>query len=159
MVSISGQAVSVSGNVVVASVTTDISGQTVYLASGQNSVQISGQLVVVSGIVGANVSGNVVRILPEGQNVTIRTASGLVCTSLSGGTVLPSLAADRITVRFDPDHSGRMYLGSTTNPPFSGMGFKLAPGDGITLQVSNANTLQVFATTSGEQVSFISEDT
>ena len=34
MVSISGQAVSVSGNVVVASVTTNISGQTVYLACG-----------------------------------------------------------------------------------------------------------------------------
>lgn len=45
MVSISGQAVSVSGNVVVASVTTNISGQTVYLASGNNDVQISGQVV------------------------------------------------------------------------------------------------------------------
>ena len=57
---ISGQPVSISGQTVVASVTTNISGQVVYLVSGQNNVQISGQTVQIAGGVSTSVSGNVV---------------------------------------------------------------------------------------------------
>jgi hypothetical protein len=66
-----------------AAVTTNISGQTVYLASGNNAVQnsgqavlISGQLVAVSGIVGANVSGNTVYLI-SGNNAVQNSGQAL----------------------------------------------------------------------------------
>lgn len=93
--------VAISGETVVASVTTNISGQTVYLASGQNDVQISGQLVAVSGVVGANVSGNTIRnqfFDPSGATWldAWMSASGVhrLLVAISGETVVASVTTN-----------------------------------------------------------------
>ena len=102
----------ISGQTVIANVVTNISGQVVYFASGQNpvqnsgqvlylvsgqnQVQMSGQLVAVSGLVATSISGNIVNtsgqvsiisgqpVLISGQLVAV---SGLIATSVSGNMV------------------------------------------------------------------------
>src|SRR5215510_8133547 len=95
---ISGQTVIalISGQTVVANVTTNISGQAVYLVSGQNNAQISGQTIIakISGETvtiqgGVSVSGNVVYLV-SGQNSvqisgqTVQIAGGV---NVSGAAV------------------------------------------------------------------------
>lgn len=79
LTSISGNVVNISGQTVNASVTTNISGQVVYLVSGNNDVQISGQSVITS------VSGNMVSI--SGQPVVAS-----VTTNISGQTVVAEVS-------------------------------------------------------------------
>jgi|SRR5688500_6645902 len=151
-------------NIGASSVNAEISGDVLYLVSGNNSVQISGQSVTVSGPVlisgqVVNISGTTVSTSVIGLSTTvIRTASGTKCTSLSGGVQLPSLVGDRIIVKANQDNSGRIYLCSTTNPPFSGMGLQMAAGQSESFAVTNADIFRVFASASGDVVSFIAED-
>lgn len=191
---ISGQVVQISGQTVVASVTTNISGQVVYLVSGNNAVQISGQTVVASvttnisgqvvylasgqnSIIGS-VSGNMVSI--SGQPVTvsgdiiqpqiptqIRTEDSLLITGASGGIALLSGEVLRLTVRNIGVSGTVMFVGSSGDPPwvasgqsypaFSGKGFWLRDGDGVTIHTTNMALVKVVAHTSGQRVSYLGE--
>jgi|SRR5687768_2729797 len=160
-------------NIGASSVNAEISGDVVYLVSGRNEVavvgsittSISGNQVFVSGqpvaISGAfvNISGATVNNIDIASSTSVfRTASGVKCTSLSGGVAFPSLAGDRITIRASNDNSGRIYLGSTINPPFSGHGLQFGAGQSETFAVTNANIFHAFASASGDTVTFATID-
>ena len=141
-------------NLGAASVTVDISG---------DPVTVSGNVVVVSSTSvsgnAVNISGNTVIVVGASSSTTvIRTASGTKCTSLSGGVQLASLSGDRIIIKANQDNSGRIYLGSTTNPPFSGMGLQLAAGQSEKFEVTNSDVFRAFASASGDVVSYVAED-
>lgn len=148
-VDISGDPVTISGNAVT------ISGNSITVSG---PVLISGQVVNASGTV-VNISGATVNTINIGLSTTvIRTASGVKCTSLSGGVAFPSLVGDRVVITANSDNSGKIYLGSTTNPPFSGHGLHMGAGATQSFTVTNANVFQAFASTSGDIVSVIVED-
>ena len=262
--------------VVEASVTTNISGQTVYLVSGQNNVQISGQLVAVSGTVATSVSGNAlrisgqttypvsgnaylhifdpsgatwnevwvgrsgdhipsvfltdggeqaqiltqfsdgmstgtdplvvaaniaaydqvdndlkrVRVTASGQGVSgivhrlvvafsgdvtkpqtptqIRTRDTLLITGASGGIALLSGDVLRVTVKNIGISGTVMYVGGSGDYPwvasgqtifpfFSGRGFHLRDGEGVTIHTSNMAFVRVVSHTSGQYISYLGE--
>lgn len=105
-------------------------------------------------------SGNQLRtVTASPTNLIIPTASQTIMTGSSGGTQLlapagQSTSAVSAVIR---NNSGNapMYVGSTTTPPFSGTGFQLGGGDGITLNVNTIDITRVCATTSGQRLSYI----
>ena len=144
-VKISGQLVAVSGIV-------NIGNSPVVL--------VSGQTVSVSGTVAANVSGATVSvsgIVSMDIPTQIRTRAELACTALSGGTQLLSGDVRKATVLNAGSAGTIMFIGSTTDPPFSGFGFRLVAGNGLTLETNNFDRIRAFAATSGIMISYIGE--
>lgn len=166
-VKISGQLVAVSGLVQIIVSGGSISGA-VNTISG-NVVRVSGETVSVSGIVnignaptvlvsgGVHVSGDLVAvsgIVRMAIPTAFRTRPLLACASLSGGTQLLSGDVRKATL-INAGVSGTiMYVGSTTDPPFSGKGIYLSWGNGITIETDNFNRLWVCAFASGQLLSY-----
>lgn len=80
------------------------------------------------------------------------TNSGI--PSLSGGVVLSSGKVGNAVIR-NMSGNADMYVGGSGSRPFSGFGFNLHGGDGLTLRIGNFNQIYVFAATSGQLVSYI----
>lgn len=149
-VQISGQLVAVSGLVAtsVSGNMVSVSGQPVSVSG--NMVSVSGQPVTVSGNV-VNTSGNV----NFDFGTVIRTTSGTIVTSLSGGTELGSGIVINVTVR-NLSGNGPMYIGGTgTEAPFSGKGMILFGNESQTYDIDNFNKIRLFANTSGQRVRVI----
>lgn len=93
----------------------------------------------------------------------VRTRDVLLASNNSGGDLLQSGDCRTVTIRFltkgsgGVAQSGEVYVGFDASPerPFSGHGFVLTPGDGITLNVTGMHMIRIFATNSGERVSYI----
>jgi hypothetical protein len=106
------------------------------------------------------ISGNQVRTVTASPANLIRpTATQTIMTGSSGGTQLlapagTTTASISLVIR---NNSGNapMYVGSSTTPPFSGTGFLLGGGDGLTLNVNTIDICRVCATTSGQRLSYI----
>ena len=164
-ISVSGSHVSVSGSVMTLSGSiTNISG---------NVVRVSGETVSVSGVVaitggvsvnvsgGVSISGN--KVVVSGEPVrlvtptAIRTRAELACVALSGGTQLLSGDVRKATVLNAGSAGTVMYIGSVTDPPFSGFGFRLVAGNGLTIETNNFNNIRSFGATSGIMISYIGE--
>ena len=144
-VKISGQLVAVSGIV-------NIGNSPVVL--------VSGQTVSVSGVVSTNVSGATVSvsgIIRLAIPTAIRTRAELACTALSGGTQLLSGDVRKATVLNAGSAGTIMFIGSTTDPPYSGGGFRLVAGNGLTIETTNFDRIRAFAATSGIMISYIGE--
>lgn len=163
---ISGQLVAISGDIL-----SRISGQTVYAL-------ISGQPVMVSGIVAlspakvevsgtiiskvsgetiiSKISGEAVKISGEKVDIiaptTIRTRAILIPSSASGGTALASGVVVSVTIK---SLSGDVYVGGSTEPPYSGYGFLLAAGEAISLDISNLNAVRVCSNVSGGWCTYV----
>lgn len=134
--------VSVSGNYV--STNFSISGSTITATISGAPVKVSGEAV--------RVSGQSMRITSA---ATVITAAQLTVTGASGGTAFGTNTVFRATVRYNPQQSGLMWLGSTTNPPVSGTGLVLSTGDSYTADVANTNLFMIIASISGEKASYI----
>lgn len=152
--------VDTSGNLkVVGTISANVSGNVVNI-SGQ-SVSISGQPVSISGQpVNANISGNKVNIsgdtIKQQIPTVIITGTEIVGASLSGGTALPSGVSVSVTIKYNASNSGKGYLGgNSAQAPFSGKGIRLEPGDSYTVAITNPAALQVFASVSGDTISWI----
>lgn len=72
----------------------------------------------------------------------------------SGGTALSSGDCYVVTVR-NMSGNNDMYVGDSGMRPFSGFGFVLCGGDGVTMSITNTNLVYVYATTSGQFVKWI----
>lgn len=83
-----------------------------------------------------------------------RTRPLLQCTSLSGGTQLLSGDVRKATVINAGVSGNVMYVGFTTDPPFSGKGIYLTAGNGYTMEIDNFNRILAFATISGQLLSY-----
>lgn len=145
--------VSVSGNVIKLS---DING------SGINSSNVSGQIylnVIISGQpvtvpnITANISGAI--ITQRLASNTIRTRPVMSVTAASGGENLQSGDVYTTILEMPGDQQGVVYVGSDSDPPFSGKGLILVPGGSLQLDTDNFNNIRVFATVSGSKVSYL----
>ena len=133
--------ISISGQV------TRISGQTVVVGA----VSISGQQVSVT-------SGSVITVISP-SSVLVPDANDNIILGSSGGTTLvaPSpYTTDSVSLVIR-NNSGNapMYVGSSRTPPYSGRGFLLGGGDGLTLNVNTISNVKVFAVNSGNRLSYI----
>lgn len=178
MVNVSGQAIRISGETVIA----NISGQTVNVAGGVN---VSGSVVRLADINGSGLSSvrigdqNALVVSVSGQPVTatvsiselgvsgavvrtqrlppavIRTRPVLAVGSQSGGSALLSGDVFALSLQMLQGEAGVVYVGSETDPPFSGKGFVVYPGGAYNVETDNFNRVRLFATTSGAKVSYI----
>lgn len=99
--------------------------------------------------------------------VQIRTRDTLLIDGASGGIALLSGDVLRVTVRNIGVSGTVMYVGGSgdypwvasgqTYPAFSGRGFWLRDGDGVTIQTSNMAFVRVVSHTSGQYVSYLGE--
>jgi hypothetical protein len=163
IVALSGDPVSVSGNAVAMSgQTVSLFGETVAV-SGQVTTSVSGNMVSVSGQP-VDISGEIIQPrIP----VQIRTRDTLLITGASGGVALLSGDVLRVTVRNIGISGTVMYVGGSGDypwvasgqsyPMFSGRGFWLRDGDGVTVQTENMANVRVVSHTSGQYVSYIGE--
>jgi len=152
---VSGVVLQVSGAVVL------VSGQVVQV-SGQHIYQESGAYVITS------VSGDVLTVIQSGTLVV--TASGdvyeprtptagriratLALPTASGGAALESGVVISITTKALSTNSGDIYLGFSTEPPYSGYGFLLEPGENTSMDMDNFNKVRGVAEISGDKVSY-----
>ena len=120
-----------------------------YDFSGQNWVPLSS---VTSGsdssLTVASQTATKIRIGLSGTAVQ----SGL--PSNSGGTSLQSGDLYVLTLR-NLSGNNTVYVGGSGAFPFSGFGFPLGGGDGVTLSITNANLVYIFPATSGQFVQWI----
>lgn len=113
-------------------------------------VSVSGQAVTVSGNV-VNTSG----MVNNDYGTVIRTTSGTIITSLSGGTELGSGVVINLTVR-NLSGNAPMYIGGTgSEAPFSGKGMILFGNESQVFDIDNFNKIRLFANTSGQRVRVI----
>ena len=123
-----------------------ISGQGTFLPATQ-VVKISGDMVVVA-------SGGITGVTATVTALTsIKTGAVKRVTGVSGGTVLFSGVVQSVTMK---SLDGDIYVGgSGNNRPYSGFGFLLDKGEGVSFDVSNFDAIYVCApATSGNRVSF-----
>lgn len=145
----SGVAVSVSGD----AVTTSVSGNYTNIASG-SIAGFSGIAVSTSGNV-SSISGQ--GMLEVGSSVIISTLSGAgMATNNSGGSLLfsggPLIS---VTLRSRSGNTN-MWIGGAvgTTVPYSGAGIELFANESLTFKVKNFNMVSLFATTSGQVVTY-----
>lgn len=127
--------VDLSGTTITA--TTNISGQTVFLASGSNNVNISGSVFEFGS--------------------SLLTANTTVVPSLSGGAFLGSGAVFEVKLR-PVSGNAPMWIGGAagTNVPFSGHGILLYHSDDpMILKVGDVGEVKAFAETSGQRLSWV----
>jgi hypothetical protein len=127
---------SISGGTVIAK----ISGETIELQSGTGPIlaSISGETIITAPWIATDV-----------KTGPVRTVAGA-----SGGVVLHSGAVKSLKVKAVPDNSGDIYIGGSTNRPYSGFGFCLAPGEAEMMDVGDFHWVYLFAVASGDRVCF-----
>lgn len=85
---------------------------------------------------------------------SIRGRALLPVTGVSGGVALASGDVASLTIK-NLQGNGDMFVGGTgSEAPNSGIGFLLSGGEGVSLTATNFNKVQVFATTSGQVISY-----
>jgi len=162
----------VSGETVVAKISgatviAKISGETLLAKiSGETvSTKISGETVIgkVSGeTLIARVSGETITAKVSGETVSVGPGPSISAlmrqvSSSSGGVVLHSGAILSVTVK-NLAGQADMYIGGANTRPYSGSGFCLYSGEGVTMDVDGLDDVYVFACTSGQRVSWIALD-
>ena len=92
---------------------------------------------------------------------TLRTGNFVIVPATSGGIALTSgvgICRNGIRIKFLAGGTGTINIGSSDNPPYVSGGFVLDGADFITLGVSNPNNVRVFASTSGNVISWMGFD-
>ena len=131
-----------------------ISGQHVYVESGVYFA--SGVGVVIQSGAGVSIqSGATVGILVPTTVTICYSGNPLLVPNASGGINLLSGAVVSVTVKALTSNVGHVYMGGATEMPYSGQGFVLEPGEAITVDIANMGLVKVFATTSGDKVSYV----
>ena len=81
---------------------------------------------------------------------SVKTGAILDLDNLSGGTVLHSGTVKAVILKAKSTNSGIVYVGgSGVERPYTGYGFELEAGDGITLDVNNFDAVYVMSSISG----------
>lgn len=74
----------------------------------------------------------------------------------SGGIILSSGEVVSVSIKALATNSGDIYVGGPDNPPYSGHGFLLQPGEAINLDIENLNKVRLVACISGDKVTWVS---
>lgn len=148
---------SVSGNVLIVlqsgNLIVKVSGETVELESGTGPVltSVSGNILI------AKISGQDIEIIPL---TDVKTYALRIIPASSGGVYLHSGSVHTVTLKAKLTNSGDIFVGgdSVTNRPYSGYGFELEAGEALTLDMDDFDTIKLYATVSGDRVTFIGAD-
>ncbi len=118
------------------------------LVSGRVDIlkMLSGRVEVVNAPV-VKVSGETVKIE---RGTTIRARVPLVVTAGSGGSFLLSGDTKSIVLKTASFNSSDIWIGGSGEPPYSGLGMPLEPGDSYPLDISNFNLVKAVAVISGD---------
>ena len=119
-----------------------ISGEFVEIVSGQTVQLPATQVVKTSGEAGYTPSGGF-------------TAATTTVGAISGGVQLLSGAIISLVIAAPSNNSGDLYMGYTDYRPYSGYGFLLEPGVGVSVDIDNPNAAFFFAEVSGDEVSYM----
>jgi len=144
-----------------------ISGETIIAKiSGETVIsKISGETVIakVSGeTIVARVSGETVVGKISGETIKLAIPSSVITgqavisgTNLSGATPIQigSAVCVRVIVKAFPNNSGNIYIGK--DDVSSNVGFVLAPGDSVTIDIDNVNKLYATSDIDGDKVCWI----
>jgi len=142
--------------------TADISGQAVWVGSGEVISKISGEVVNISGqpvsvtISEVSVTSGEIHILSGNVNIdtpsTIRIGNTVTVGSISGGITVSSGSVKSVTLKSLSSNSGDLYIGGY---PYSGFGLLLEVGEAICLDINNLNLIRVYAVVSGDHISYM----
>jgi len=149
--------------------TADISGQAVWVGSGEVIALISGQPVSISGqpvqatVTVSEVSVSSGEIHITSGEVEIKPLENVVVGSLvtvpstSGGITIGTQTIDSLTIKSLSRNSGDIYIGGnkTGSMPYSGFGLLLEPGEAINLDIYNLDAIRVYAVVSGDKVTYL----
>jgi len=154
---------SISGETVIAK----ISGETLELQSGTGPIlaSISGETVELqsgTGPILASISGETVIAKISGETILtapwiatdVKTGPVRTISDNSGGVVLHSGAVKSLKVKANPANSGDIYVGGSTDRPYSGFGFCLSPGEAEMMDVGDFQWVYLCAQVSGDKVCF-----
>jgi len=88
---------------------------------------------------------------------TVVVGSLVDIPSTSGGITLGTQAIDSLTIKSLSKNSGDIYIGGNTtgSMPYSGYGLLLEPGEAVNLDIHNLNTVRVYATISGDKITYL----
>jgi len=144
----------------------DVSGEWVetHILSGEVTLP-STQIVKISGETIEIVSGQTVQ-LPATQVVKTSGEAGytpadgftggmVIIGAISGGIALLSGEVQSLAVNTPSNNSGDIYMGFTSYRPYSGYGFLLEPGAGVTVDITDPAATFYFAEMSGDLVSYM----
>lgn len=142
--------------------TASISGQTVIVSSGEIIAKISGQPVSVSVVISEmSVSSGEIHIVSGEIEIkplkNVVVGSLVTIPNLSGGVSLGTQTIGSLTIKSLSKNSGDIYIGGNENGsmPFSGYGLLLEPGEAINLDINNLNIVRIYATVSGDRVTYL----
>ena len=142
--------------------TADISGQAVWVGSGEIISKISGEVVNISGqpvsvtISEVSITSGEIHIMSGNINIdtpsTVRIGNTATVGSISGGISISSGIIKSVTVKSLSSNSGDLYIGGY---PYSGYGLLLEAGESISLDINNLNLIHVYAVVSGDKISYM----
>jgi hypothetical protein len=72
----------------------------------------------------------------------------------SGGDILSSGVIVSVNIKAQAQNTSDIYVGGPPNPPYSGKGYRLEPGESVQLDVANLNGVRLVAVISGDFVTF-----
>jgi hypothetical protein len=158
----SGAWVTVRGGIQVSGAV-QISGTIIVTSGAQVITQPIGQIsgtVAISGSFSGNwveshiLSGN---IGEQGASV-IRTTAFVLVTADSGGQVIgPDASVHKMIIK-NLSGNNDIFIGGSTNKPYSGYGYNIYGGEVITLDVKNTNLVYGCANISGQKITYIGTD-
>lgn len=105
--------------------------------------------------------GTVFRLLADTTQAgdTLRTAASVQCTDFSGGTIIGAVRTIHGLVVKNLSGNAPVYVGGIgTNAPFSGKGYILMGNEEREFRVQSASGVKVFATVSGQLISYYGVD-
>ena len=157
--------------------TAEISGQPVWVSSGEIhvvsgdvraeqlgswDVSVSGSVTVISGLVSASVSGNIVDIVTPSEIKTnaVANASGNPVRIPSADVALVSNDCISVTIKALSVNSGDIYVGGHTSgqTPSSGFGLLLEAGEAVNIDIDNIGKIHVYAVVSGDRITYIANN-
>lgn len=109
----------------------------------------AGRLIIASGV-------GVLTQTP--QSIYINAPSNpQVIGATSGGDILTSGRITSITVKALSTNSGDLYVGGhiAGHRPYSGVGYPLAPGNNVTINIQEIGYVRIFAEVSGDLVAYL----
>jgi len=118
--------------------TAEISGQAVWVSSGEVISKVSGETVAIE------------------TPTRLRTGYIKEVSSVSGGVSIAAGSVKSVVIKALPSNSGDIYVGGNLDGdmPFSGYGLVLGAGESVNLDINNLSVLRVYATVSGDKITW-----
>lgn len=142
LIALSGESITISSGVIDMGIMSGLVG----ILSGEVHV-MSGQVSIQSGAF-VSISGQPTIYTPT----SVWTNEVIQVTAASGGAAIPSNTVKSMKIK---SLSGGIWVGGTTQKPYSGFGFLLAAGEVLSLDLDDFSRVRLCASTSGDWATVI----